>query len=525
MRTYEAPKIKKETEKLLIMEKLLASSAKRIEKEPDLKFLQDFFKEFSESNIYLVGGMVRDAALGIKKMAKDFDFVVNKIDLDSLTKFLETKGKVDLVGRNFGVLKFMPKNSELEEPIDIALPRTEFSTGAGGGYKDFAVQSDPNLKIEEDLSRRDLTINALALDLKNKKIIDPYGGLQNLANGEIKAVLKPEDRFKEDYSRMLRALRFATKFDFTIEKNTWQAITDLAPKINQTRKNKDNKTERIVPTETIAKEFLKSLSTQPVKTIELYDQAGFLQQLMPELLELKNCEQPKEFHSEGDAWQHTLLCLKNLQSPEFKKQFNTQPPLEVIVALLFHDIDKPETKIYNTEKKRFTFPGHEKSSAILAGQIANRLTFASYNGLIDYDDLKWLISNHMISKAAKPKEIKATKLEKLFFANPQLGEKLLMLCFADDISCLTPEGPSLEGYKILKKRLTELKELSKTKKNLPAPLIDGFGIITEFDLIPGPKIGKLLNLVREAQLNGEITSKEEALDLIRKNFTKYENNN
>ncbi|MCX6742604.1 MAG: HD domain-containing protein, partial [Candidatus Parcubacteria bacterium] len=207
--------------------------------------------------------------------------------------------------------------------------------------------------------------------------------------------------------------------------------------------------------ETIAKEFLKSLNTQPVKTLELYEQSGLLKELMPELLALKGCEQPKEFHSEGDAWQHTLLCLKNLQSSEFKKHFKGKPDLEVIVALLLHDIDKPNTQVYSPDKKRFTFPGHEKSSAILAGQIASRLTFASYNGLINYDNLKWLISNHMISKAAKPKEIKATKLEKLFFTNPQLGEKLLILCFADDISCLTPEGPNLEGYKILKHRLTE----------------------------------------------------------------------
>ncbi len=514
---YEKPQIVKEEEKLPLFEKLLKNFAEKIQQEPDLKFLKDFYKEFPQSNIYLVGGMVRDAAMGVKKMAKDFDFVVNRIELDDLINFLQSKGTVDLVGRNFGVLKFAPKDSELDEAIDIALPRTEFSVGQGGGYKDFEVQADPNLNIEKDLSRRDLTINAMALDLKNKKSNDPFDGLNDLANKEIKAVLKPEDRFKEDYSRMLRAIRFATRFDFKIEKNTWQAIKNLAPNINKTRKI-NGKTERVVPTETIAKEFIKSLSANPEKTLELYDKAGFLKELIPELLELKGCEQSKNHHSEGDTWEHTMLCLKNLNSAEFKTEFKKPAPPEVIIALLLHDIAKPQTKSINQKTGQIQNIGHEKEGAEIAKDISKRLNLPSYNGIINTEKLVWLIKNHMVSKADKPASMKATKLEKLFFKDPKLGEKLLMVCFADDISCLTPQGPNIEGYNILKSRLAEIKKLNQDKKEIIKPLLDGHEIMKKFNLKPGKQIGSLLNIVREAQLTGQIKSKEEALELIKQNI-------
>ncbi len=513
-KNYTSPEIIMAKDKLPLYEKLLLIFADKVKKEPDLEFLQDFFKEFPESNIYLVGGMVRDAALGLKKMAKDFDFVVNKIKLDDLIRFLEQRGKVDLVGRNFGVLKFTPKDSDLPEAIDIALPRKE-SAGGSGGYRDFDVQSDPNLKVEEDLSRRDFTVNALALEIKSGKIIDPFKGLPDLAKGELKAVLNPQERFTEDYSRMLRALRFAAKFNFKIEDKTWQAILNLAPNINKTRKI-DAKTERIVPTETIAKEFLKTFELDPLKCLELYEQSGFLKELLPELLELQKCEQPKEFHSEGNAWEHTLLALKNAFAPKFKKEFGQNPPLEVLVALLLHDIAKPQTAKFAEKQNRIMFLGHEKVSAEMAQKICGRLTLPSYNGKVKTENIVFLVNNHMVSKGDLPK---ATKLEKIFFKDPELGKELMMVCFCDDFASLTSEGPSSQSYEALKKRLEELKALGE-KEALPEPLINGKQVMDEFKLKPGKQIGNLLAIAREAQLSGQIKSIKQAIELIQQELTK-----
>lgn len=517
---YLSPELKKVENKQPLFEKLLLNFAKKVDKEPELEFLHDFFKEFPQSNIYLVGGMVRDAALGVKKMAKDFDFVANNIDLDKLINFLEQRGSVDLVGRNFGVLKFMPTDSKLTEPIDIALPRTE-TAGGSGGYRDFNVQSDPKLKIEDDLSRRDFTINAMALDIKNGKIIDPYTGLADLANGELKAVLNPEERFTEDYSRMLRALRFATRFNFKIEDKTWQAITKLAPNINETRKI-NKKSERIVPTETIAKEFLKTLELNPIKCLELYKQSGFLKELLPELLELQQCEQPKEFHSEGNAWEHTVLALKNAISPEFKAEFGQNPPLEVLIAILLHDIAKPQTAKHEAKQNRIMFIHHEQQGAELAQTICERLTLPSYQGKVKTENIAWLIGNHMISKSDKA-NIKATKLEKIFFKDPELGKELMMLCFCDDFASLTPRGPNNEGYESLKKRLQELKDLGTKKDALPSPLLNGDEIMQKFGLKPGKQIGVLMNLIREAQLNGQIENPTQAIELIKKELEEKNN--
>jgi len=520
--TYKKPEAKEVASQLPLFEKLLKDFAKKIEAEPDLKFLEDFYQQFPEANIYLTGGMVRDAAVGIKKMAKDFDFVINRIDPDQLVKFLKAKGKVVLLSKNFNVIKFTPQDPEAAEAMDIVLPHADFSIEGIGGFGNPDIKGDPNLSIEDDLSRRDFTFNAIAVDLKSKSIIDPFGGLSSLAKKEIKSVRNPEEGFKKDYSRMLRALRFAAYFDFKLEKSTWQALKNLATNINKERTNAHGKKERLVAPEVIAKEFLKACQANPLKTLELYEQSGLLKELMPELLELKGCEQPPEFHSEGDVWQHTLLALAHTQSEEFKDEFGEdKPPLEVLLAILLHDIAKPQTQGLDETKKRITFYGHEQASADLARQICNRLTLPSYDGLVNKDNLVWLIENHMLSKGENATSIKATTLEKKFFKNPQLGKELLMVCFADDLACLTPHGPNTAGYYILKEKIAALPKREE-KIKLPPPLLDGHEIMKITGLAPGPAIGDLHLKLREAQLNKVVTNKEEAIEFIKKQLHKEE---
>lgn len=212
--------------------------------EAELMSLQDlpFKKEIEElgGKIFSVGGAVRDGFLG--KESKDLDILITGVPFETLEKLLSKYGRVDAVGKSFGVLKFKPEGST--EDIDIAIPRTERPTG-GGGHKDFEVSSDHSLPIEKDLERRDFTINAIAKD-SNGNLVDPYGGQEDLKNKIIRAV--NPDAFSDDPLRMLRAVQFASRFGFTIEPKTMQMIINSADMIKE------------IPAERIITEFDKIIN-------------------------------------------------------------------------------------------------------------------------------------------------------------------------------------------------------------------------------------------------------------------------
>ncbi len=468
-------------------------------------FIKQLIKKFPKADVFLVGGAVRDIILG--RETKDFDFVVRGVNKNELEKFLAKLGKVNLVGKKFGVFKFRPKGWTSED-IDLALPRTEHSVNLSGAYKDFKIQSNAKLKIEDDLSRRDFTINALAFDIIKEKLIDNFDGLADLKKGLIKAVGQPELRFKEDYSRMLRAIRFACQLNFTIEPKTWASIKKEIKNLNKTIKG-----ERIVPYEVMAKELVKALNQNPIWTIELLEQAGAIKILMPELLKMKGCPQPKNFHAEGDVWQHTILAIKKLESPAFKKELKNQKTTpEVIWGLLFHDIGKPYTIV---RADRLRFNNHDTVAARKFKEIAERLKLASAG--LDIETVEKIIAKHMLPTHSKTSIMKDTTIEKYFF-NPNFpGNELMMLIFADISATVPPSGkPDFTEYNILKKQINKLKAKSRNKKELPKPLVTGNDIIKELKIPSGPKIGELLTILREAQLQGKIKTKTEGLKLIKK---------
>jgi len=186
---------------------------------------QMFMKSLQEKgNVFLVGGIVRDSFLN--KKSKDIDLLVTGITTVALELMLNPYGNVDRVGQSFGVLKFVPSGMKLDEPIDIAIPRTENSTGIG--HKDFDVIASHDIPVEMDLKRRDFTINAIALNL-NGQIIDPFNGLDDLEKKLIRMV--NPIAFTDDPLRMLRAIQFASRFEFSIEKNTFEAINEKAETI------------------------------------------------------------------------------------------------------------------------------------------------------------------------------------------------------------------------------------------------------------------------------------------------------
>lgn len=516
-----AEKIKK------IYEMRLKKLHARLMREPSLKFIKELLKKFPKGEIYLVGGAVRDALLG-KGGQKDFDFVVREVTIENLEKFLEKRGSVVLVGKNFGVFKFIPKGQKMEEAIDVALPRTEHSLGTGGGYRDFKVQSDPAMPIEDDLSRRDFTVNAMAWDLKNKKLVDPFGGLGDLDKRILRAVGVSEARFKEDYSRMLRGLRFAVQLCFSIEKKTEAALKKMMAHINDTRSGK----ERVVPYETIAKETIKAFWHDSAKAFDLFEASGALYELMPEIFVMKGCPQPANFHSEGDVWVHTKMALANLKSKAFIKEFGKEkPPAEVVFAVLFHDLGKPLT-IKTPEKDgtdRIRFDGHDTAGAKAAEEICRRLKLDSFP---DGSPLKavparvgQMIGKHMLLVQGKIDEMRPSTIEKYFFNQNFPGLGLLQLAFVDATATIPEVGqPDLTNFRQMKARIKNLKKTVAKRDRLPPPVLDGTEIMKKFKLPSGPKIGELLLVLRESQLSGELEKKKNkkkaALDILKKYLAK-----
>ncbi len=497
-----------------------AALARRINSDPQLAALPALYDRLPQSEWYLVGGAVRDFLMD-RGQIKDFDLVVRRAQLDEVTGVLEERGKVDLVGRNFGVLKFWPKSeagaAAGEEPLDIAWPRTE-KAGGSGGYRDFQVQADPELPIERDLARRDFTINALAWDMKLQRVIDPFGGRGDIEQRTIRAVGDPEARFREDYSRMLRAIRLACQLDFKIEPATWEAIKRCMPRLDDERTvggPGQERTERVVPFETVAKELAKALAADPRRALELFESSGALFRLMPELERLAACSQSPEQHSEGDVWTHTKLALAKLTGPEFGAVFpGEKPSTETVLALLLHDVAKPETAAHDGE--RITFYGHEERGSHIVRSVSDRLKLPSAPGVkLDSDRLAWLVKNHLFPNLVRVDEVRKTTLFKYFLADREAGRQLLHLAFAD-ASASIPRGgaPDLSNLRRLLEALAELERQIDPGTGKPPRLLTGKEIMSITGLEPGPGVGRVMELLAEAQLRGEVANVEQAREFL-----------
>ncbi len=467
-------------------------------------------KKYPKSSLFLVGGMVRDLLL--KRSSKDYDFVISGVKPNILENYLKKNGRVSFVGKGFGVYKFIPKSDKKIEPIDIALPRTEHSLYYLGGYREFKVSPDYRLPIKQDLARRDFTINALAWDVRRHRLIDPMGGLSDLAVKKIKAVGDPEKRFREDYSRMLRGLRFAVQLNFEIEDETFFTIRKMIGYLGSAK----------IPREIIAKELGKALENNALRALDALEVSGALRVLIPELLHGRGCEQSSRHHSEGDVWTHTRLALESLLSPAFHKQFMGQKPdLELIIATLLHDIGKPYTAQLRAGNK-LTFYGHEVVGSRLATDICQRLNLSSYQGKVDCQNINWLIRHHLIITHADLSQIKTTTLEK-YFISSGLGDKLFQLIFADRLASLSDKlKPSLGNFYDAFQLVEEIKKTGykRKKKNQPRLLVNGHEIIKMLSLKPGPKIGTIINRVRVAQLGKKIRTKKQAENFIKRVYGK-----
>lgn len=443
------------------------------------KFLEELWQ--AGAAIYEVGGSVRDHLLGHPH--KDKDLVVAKIPMEKLKNLLSPFGKVALVGKSFGVLKFSPHQNP-EQTFDIALPRKEISTGVG--HRDFKVEYDPHLPIEEDLERRDFTINAMAYNLKGKGLIDPCGGGKDLQKKILRQVFP--FAFEEDPLRLIRAIQFAARFELTIENETWAAMQQHA-KLIQTVSS-----ERIV--EEIKKLFL---AKKPSHGIEQMRQSKLLHFVFPELEAVLGISQDKR--PGDDVYQHTLRVLDASRADPY---LENPGDLDLMFAALFHDVGKSITQNYDKEKDRIVFYGHQLASKRMTKHWLKKMRASTIG--VNSDHILTLVENHMF----ETKSYFTEKAIRRFIV--KIGEglifKLLDLRLADNRGGKHPR--SIKGVLKMRARVREV--LAKKPPFGPKDLA-----ITGHDLmamgIPeGPGLGKILkHLVEQVLDDPELNTKEQLL--------------
>lgn len=313
---------------------------------PSLAFVRAL--QESGGRVYMVGGTLRDRLLG--KAHKDFDLLVVGIPQNELIQLLRRHGRVQLIGRSFGVIKFQP-HGWTDPPIDIALPRTETSTGIG--HRDFDIAFDHDLPIEVDLTRRDFTINAMALDLANEQLVDPFGGYQDLQRHRLRQV-SPQS-FPEDPLRILRGVQFAARFSLHVEADTLQAMRQHAALITT------------VAPERIAEELRKLFQAPaPSDGFYLMHEIGMLPLLLPEVARLLAfsatlpCQEPAGM--EHSRFARTMRCLDAVQQ---NAMLAHRGDLHLLLAALWKDCGMDATLVATQETaSRAASLAHERMEAL-----------------------------------------------------------------------------------------------------------------------------------------------------------------
>ncbi len=434
--------------------------------------------------IYEVGGAVRDKYLGDAASIKDYDYLVTGISYKELTKLLKPFGKIDLVGQSFGVIKFTQYKSNSQHTFDIALPRKEFSTGIG--HKDFNVSFDPQLNVEEDLARRDFTINAMAVELGSNELIDPLDGMIDLEKKQLKIVY--QESFKDDPLRMLRAVQFSARFKFMIEPETFRLMRENASLINSVSPERIN--------EELSK--LLALSQNPSDGFRVMESTGLLKEVLPELAECIGVDQPGGYHA-YDVYEHSLRIIDACPAR-----------LRIRMAAMFHDINKPQCK--RIVEKGATFYGHESVGARTAKKVLRRLRYS--NDFIN--EVQVLVERHMFTTEVSDKGmrrlIRKTGLDLIF--------DLLDLRRADVIA--QGMGGNTDDVDVFEKRIRD--EIAKKPPfGLSDLEINGVRIMELFSLEPGPVIGEVLEYLMEKVLDDPSDNQAEILEKYAKEYLNYNN--
>jgi poly(A) polymerase len=445
---------------------------------------------------YFAGGCVRDLLLG--REPADYDVATDATPQQVMQIFPQTFA----VGEQFGVVLVPQSGGATGVPstssgqalarqgerskatVEVATFRSDLGYSDGRHPDEVRYTKDPR----EDAQRRDFTINGmmldpLTLDKTTNHILDFVGGRDDLKAGIIRAIGDPERRFTEDKLRMLRAVRFAARFDYQIDPATMAAIQKLAPKIHQ------------VSCERVREELTKMLTEgQARRAFELLDTSGLLPEVLPEIAAMKGVEQSPQYHPEGDVFVHTLLLLEKLRP-------SASGPVSKTLAwgALLHDVGKPPT--FRVAPDRIRFDGHVEVGVKMAAEILRRLRFSNY----ETDQILALVDNHM--RFADVQRMKQSTLKK-FLRLPAFDEHLEL----HRIDCLSSHG-QLDAYEYSREQLRSM----PPEAIRPIPLITGRDLI-EAGYEPGPRFKEVLTAVEDAQLEGRLTSREAAMEYVLREF-------
>ncbi|HSM84671.1 MAG TPA: HD domain-containing protein, partial [Candidatus Limnocylindrales bacterium] len=327
-----------------------------------------------------------------------------------------------------------------------------------------------------DVQRRDFTINGLLLDPITEEILDYVEGRRDLERGIIRTIGSPHQRFAEDKLRMLRAVRFAARFSYEVEAGTFTAIRELAGQIHQ------------VSHERIRDEILKMLTEGRARqAFELLDATGLLEQVLPEIKKMQGVQQPPQFHPEGDVWVHTLMLLEGLPAGCSRT---------LALGVLLHDVGKPPT--FRVAPDRIRFDQHAEVGTRMTEQICHRLRLSND----ETAQVSALVANHM--RFGDVMRMKESTLKR-FFRLPGFEEHLEL----HRLDCLSSHR-DLTLYDFAREKFQAL----PAEQIRPRPLITGADLIAA-GYRPGPLFKELLTAVEDAQLEGTITTKKEAMELVR----------
>jgi poly(A) polymerase len=411
---------------------------------------------------YWAGGCVRDELLGLAPT--DYDVATNAMPEQVRGLFRRTVA----VGESFGVVHVLgPRPLKVE----VATFRSDVSY-SDGRHPDAIVFAS----ARDDALRRDFTINGMFFDPLTERVIDYVGGQEDLKARVLRAIGDPAVRFAEDKLRLLRGVRFAIRFDLTMEPATASGIRNMAGQI------------RVVSMERIADE-LREILVHPrrVRALNLMLDLGLVEPILPEILPMKGLPQGRPAAPTGDLWDHVMRVLDLL---------GAAPSFPLAMAALLHDVGKPRT--IGRTPDRYTFYYHEHVGARMAEDLGRRLKFSND----ERNRIVWLVEKHQVLSDA-PK-MRPSKL-KVLLIHPGIHE-LLALHRADALA----SGRSTDHVGFCERRLEEWQE----KDLNPPPLITGEDL-KQLGLEPGPRFKELLDLVRETQLDGTLQSREQALALVK----------
>lgn len=465
--------------------------------------LKKLFVDIFKDNVYLVGGAIRDLMLyGSIDKRQDIDLMVTGHSYEELEAILKHHGKTNTVGKSFAVIKFT-KNSTT---IDVAVPRKDVKRDADGhGHKNFIVEYGPHIPLEEDLKRRDFTCNSIAMRLIDNMLVDPFDGAGAIAQRRV--IMTGPETFVDDPLRILRAARFASVHNFTVDEHIYVNSKDIP--LDE------------LSVERISEEWIRLLleSERPSIGMGEYLKLTVLEKLFPLLYPLTLTIQDSIFHPEKDefghhtVWHHVMVTLDIAKKAGKMYNLKEEQMLSLLLGVLFHDAGKASTTKWEFKRGRMTITsvlhdsvGVELSEPFLTGlKIGQRNNYPVRQMVLSL--IKW---HHRIYEIYRNREVTGFKAFSRLVRDME-GEDLILalLDFADRQS-REPEPLNFNEVDEITQWYFNRKEELRVNKEIIEPIIMGRDLL-KVGIKPGVQMGEYLRQLFELQLDGEFTTKEEGL--------------